>query len=160
MINKFGGFLPAFSKYRIAYQYLKRGSHIMDSENNVTLEPYVEYGSLQEYRNPAISNVNSRDGNNTPETNDQELIDSFAEHFVTFINQHLQSWGLTKAERQIALMIMQGMKFKDIAAARNTKIRTVRTQAATIYEKSFLESRSELTGFFLKHILGGRNWGC
>lgn len=68
----------------------------------------------------------------------------------TEITRQLQEWALTAAEIDIAWMILKGLQFKEIAAARGTSERTVRQQAQTIYTKSGMANRTEFSAHFLE----------
>lgn len=69
------------------------------------------------------------------------------------IDEQLEMWKLTKAEKDISLLILKGLSNKEIADIRSTSEKTVRQQATSIYQKSGLSSRSELSAFFLEDIL-------
>lgn len=69
------------------------------------------------------------------------------------IDRQLEVWGLTTAERDVALLLMKGLSLKEIAVLRSTSERTVRQHAASIYRKSNLEGRAQLAAFFLDDIL-------
>lgn len=69
------------------------------------------------------------------------------------IDGHLASWALTHAEREVALLILKGLSYKEIAAARGTTERTVRHQALGIYRKAGVTSRAEMAAFFLQDML-------
>lgn len=77
------------------------------------------------------------------------------------IDRQFEKWGLTAAEREIALLMLKGLRHKEIAGVRGTSERTVRQQALTIYRKAGLDGRTDLTAFFLEDLLqpveaGGR----
>lgn len=69
------------------------------------------------------------------------------------INIQLQNWGLTQAEKEIALCLLKGYSLKDISILRQTGERTVRQQASSVYSKAQLTNRAELSAFFLEDIL-------
>lgn len=69
------------------------------------------------------------------------------------IDRQLEAWGLTAAEKEIALLILKGLRHKEIASVRGTSERTVRQQALTIYRKAGLDGRADLTAFFLEDLL-------
>lgn len=69
------------------------------------------------------------------------------------IDQQLSDWGLSTAEKEISLLLLKGFSSKEIAEFRSTSERTVRQQAASIYQKAGLAGRSELSAFFLEDIL-------
>jgi DNA-binding NarL/FixJ family response regulator len=62
-------------------------------------------------------------------------------------------WRLTEGEGDIAVLMLKGLSHKEIARLRNTNEATVRQQAASIYRKSGLSSRAELSAFFLEDLL-------
>ena len=67
---------------------------------------------------------------------------------------HFHGWGLTSAEREIALLVLRGLSYKEIACARGTAERTVRHQAIGIYRKAGVASRAEMAAVFLRDVLG------
>lgn len=72
------------------------------------------------------------------------------------IQREFNSWGLTDAERSVAQLMLKGLRFKDIAGARNTSDRTVRQQAQAIYRKAGLDGRTDLAAYFLDSVLGAQ----
>jgi len=69
------------------------------------------------------------------------------------IDGQFEKWGLTPAERDIALLQLKGLRHKEIAALRQTSERTVRQQALSIYRKAGLSGRTDLAAFFLEDLL-------
>ena len=69
------------------------------------------------------------------------------------IDRQFDRWGLTGAEREVALLQLKGLRHRTIAELRNTSERTVRQQALAIYRKSGLDGRSDLAAFFLEDLL-------
>ncbi|MBX7149758.1 LuxR C-terminal-related transcriptional regulator [bacterium] len=69
------------------------------------------------------------------------------------IDQQLNTWNLTDSEKEVAFLLLKGLSFKEIAHARNTSEKTARAQSASIYSKSGLSGRSELSAFFLEDLL-------
>ena len=82
--------------------------------------------------------------------------ETLSKGLVEAIDAQLQDWGLSAAEKEITFLIMKGLSFKEIADIRKTSEHTVRQQAATVYRKSGLEGRSQLTAFFLEDLLTPR----
>lgn len=74
-------------------------------------------------------------------------------HFSEVIHQQFDDWQLTSGEQQVGMLLLKGLSFKEIAAVRNTKEKTVRQQASTIYSKSNLEGRHEFSAWFLEDFL-------
>ena len=69
------------------------------------------------------------------------------------IQDQLDTWDLTDGEADIAVLILKGLSHKEIARLRNSGEATVRQQARSIYRKSGLSSRAELSAFFLEDLL-------
>ena len=69
------------------------------------------------------------------------------------IDSQFEKWGLTPAERDIALLQLKGLRHKEIAELRKTSERTVRQQALAVYRKAGLSGRTDLAAFFLEDLL-------
>jgi DNA-binding CsgD family transcriptional regulator len=69
------------------------------------------------------------------------------------IDRQFDRWGLTPAEREVALLQLKGLRHRAIAELRQTSERTVRQQALAVYRKSGLSGRSDLAAFFLEDLL-------
>ena len=59
---------------------------------------------------------------------------------------------LTRAERDVALMLLKGEGHKQAAARLGRSERTVRQHAVEVYRKSGLQGRAELAAFFLQDL--------
>ncbi len=69
------------------------------------------------------------------------------------IDRQFDRWGLTPAERDVALLQLKGLRHKEIAELRQTSERTVRQQALVVYRKAGLNGRADLAAFFLEDLL-------
>jgi DNA-binding CsgD family transcriptional regulator len=69
------------------------------------------------------------------------------------IDQRFDAWGLTPAEREVALLLLKGYSHKHIARLTGRSDRTVRQHAASAYGKAKLNGRVELAAFFLDDLL-------
>lgn len=92
----------------------------------------------------------AKDNANHWQKENEHLIKSLA----IKIKDQFIAWALTKAECEIAFLLLKGFSLKEIAFLRKTSERTVREQAIHIYSKSGLKNRAELTAFFLEDLLG------
>jgi len=68
------------------------------------------------------------------------------------IDRQFERWGLSAAERVVALLLLKGLALKDVASLRKTSERTVRQQALSVYRKAGLAGRAELAAFFLEDL--------
>lgn len=69
------------------------------------------------------------------------------------IDAQLTRWQLSRAEREVALLLLKGLSHKEIAAARGVSQATVRQQAQAVYRKAGVSGRSDLSAFFLEDLL-------
>ena len=69
------------------------------------------------------------------------------------IDRQFHRWGLSPAEREVALLLVKGLSHKEAAEVRATSERTVRQQALAVYRKAGLAGRAELAAFFLEDLL-------
>lgn len=63
-----------------------------------------------------------------------------------------ETWSLTPAERETALMLLKGYSHKRIGRLTNRSERTVRQHAVAVYRKANVANRSELSAFFLEDL--------
>lgn len=68
------------------------------------------------------------------------------------VDDQFREWGLTPAEREVALLLLKGHGHKQIAAGTGRSERTVRQHAVTVYRKAGLGGRAELAAFFLEDL--------
>jgi len=69
------------------------------------------------------------------------------------IDQQFETWGLTSAEREVALLLLKGHSHKAIAKHTGRSPQTVRQHAAVVYKKAGLSGRAELSAFFLEDLM-------
>ncbi|PKP63233.1 MAG: LuxR family transcriptional regulator [Alphaproteobacteria bacterium HGW-Alphaproteobacteria-8] len=75
---------------------------------------------------------------------------AFADVLETFFDR----WGLTLAERDIAMMSLKGLSVADMAAVRGAAAGTVRAQCASVYAKAGVSGRPQLLSIFIDELLG------
>lgn len=73
--------------------------------------------------------------------------------YSALIHQQFENWQLTISEQQVAMLLLKGLSFKEIAAVRDTREKTVRQQASTIYAKSGVDGRHAFAAWFLEDFL-------
>lgn len=69
------------------------------------------------------------------------------------VEQQFGTWGLSPAESEVALLLLKGLSFKEVAAVRETTERTAREQARSVYKKSGVAGRAELSAWFIEDLL-------
>lgn len=73
--------------------------------------------------------------------------------FRSGVDGYLDQWGLSKAEKDIALLTIKGMTISEIAEIRQTKQSTIKTQSSAIYKKSGVSSRTQLVSMLIEELL-------
>jgi len=69
------------------------------------------------------------------------------------IQEQFSEWQLTAGEQEVALLLLKGLSFKEIAALRNTLEKTVRQQASGIYRKAGVTGRHAFAAWFIEDFL-------
>jgi DNA-binding CsgD family transcriptional regulator len=69
------------------------------------------------------------------------------------IDVQFKRWGLTSAQCEVALLVLKGFSYKEIADVRQTTERTVRNQALAIYRKAGVANRAEMAAVFIEDLL-------
>lgn len=74
-------------------------------------------------------------------------------HLAEIIERFFEEWGLTSAERDVAIMILKGLDNDSIAQVRKTAAGTVRAQATSIYAKSGTDGRAQFISLLVEELL-------
>ena len=69
------------------------------------------------------------------------------------LKEQFKIWKLTQTEREVAMLLLKGLSFKEIASVRNTMEKTVRQQASSIYKKSNVSGRHAFSAWFIEDLL-------
>lgn len=69
------------------------------------------------------------------------------------IDDRFDAWGLTPAEREVALLLIKGLSHKEVAAKTGRSERTARQHAVAAYRKAGVSGRAELAAFFLEDLM-------
>lgn len=75
--------------------------------------------------------------------------------FQALLDERFTAWGLTPAERDVALFAIKGMSTAEIAQLRKTSEGTVKAQTAAIYRKAGVTGRPQLLSLFIEDMLAG-----
>jgi DNA-binding CsgD family transcriptional regulator len=79
-----------------------------------------------------------------------------ADHLISglsaAIDQQFERWRLTASEREVALLMLKGLSLKEVARTRHVSERTARQQSISVYKKTGLAGRAELSAFFLEDL--------
>jgi DNA-binding CsgD family transcriptional regulator len=85
------------------------------------------------------------------------------DHWHTKVRSHLaglragiamqfEQWDMTRAEREIGLLLLRGLSHREIAALRASTEVTVRQQAQSIYRKAGLPGKTAFVAYFLNDL--------
>ena len=75
--------------------------------------------------------------------------------FHELLEERFLDWGLTPAERDVALFAIKGMSLQDIATLRATSEGTVKAQTNAIYRKAGVTGRPQLLSLFIEDLMEG-----
>jgi DNA-binding CsgD family transcriptional regulator len=73
--------------------------------------------------------------------------------FMELVDDHFTEWGLTAAERDVALFALKGMSIAEIAELRQTSQGTVKAQTNAIYRKAGVSGRPQLLSLFVDELM-------
>lgn len=73
--------------------------------------------------------------------------------FRDLIEERFTDWGLTPAERDVALFAVKGLSTAEIARLRNTSEGTVKAQTAAVYRKAGVSGRAQLLALFIEDLI-------
>ncbi len=76
-----------------------------------------------------------------------------ARDYGQVVERHFERWQMTPSEREIAVALLKGLSFQEIALLRDTREKTVRQHASSVYRKSGLAGRHELAAWFFEDLL-------
>jgi len=86
-------------------------------------------------------------------TESNEKLQDVHKQYREVIDKQLSDWMLTPSEKDVAVLLLKGLSFEEIAGVRETKEKTVRQQATAIYRKSGLSGRHEFAAWFFEDFL-------
>ena len=73
--------------------------------------------------------------------------------FLDLMQERFAEWGLTPAEKDVALFAIKGMTTAEIAGLRNTSEGTVKAQTNAIYRKAGVSGRPQLLRLFIEDLM-------
>jgi DNA-binding CsgD family transcriptional regulator len=80
-------------------------------------------------------------------------LDAARSAFQSGIDGYFEQWGLSEAEKDIALLTIKGMTISEIAEIRQTKQSTIKTQSSAIYKKAGVSSPAQLVSSLIEELL-------
>lgn len=85
----------------------------------------------------------------------ERKLDAATGAFAAMMDDQFTRWGLTAAERDVALLSVKGLSVSEIAAMRRTAAGTVKAQSAAIYRKAGVSNRAEMISVLIEDLIAG-----
>jgi DNA-binding CsgD family transcriptional regulator len=73
--------------------------------------------------------------------------------FADLMQERFAGWGLTPAEKDVALFSIKGLSLSEIAMLRKTSEGTVKAQTNAIYRKAGVSGRPQLLSLFIEDLM-------
>jgi DNA-binding CsgD family transcriptional regulator len=73
--------------------------------------------------------------------------------FRDMLEEQFRAWGLTPAERDVALFAIKGYSTQDIANLRGVSEGTIKAQTNAIYRKAGVSGRPQLLSVFIEELV-------
>lgn len=83
----------------------------------------------------------------------QERLRRASGAFMNLLDERFIEWGLTPAEKDVALFAIKGLSTAEIGALRATSEGTVKAQTNAIYRKAGVTGRSQLLSLFIDDLM-------
>jgi DNA-binding CsgD family transcriptional regulator len=83
----------------------------------------------------------------------QERLRRASGAFMELLEERFAEWGLSPAERDVALFAIKGMSTAEIGVLRNTSEGTVKAQTNAIYRKAGVTGRPQLLSVFIEDLM-------
>ncbi len=78
---------------------------------------------------------------------------NLANQYRGVMQKQFDAWQLTASEQDVVIGLLKGLSFREIAELRDTREKTVRQQASSVYKKAGVSSRNELAAWFFEDML-------
>ncbi|MEM9604871.1 MAG: LuxR C-terminal-related transcriptional regulator [Pseudomonadota bacterium] len=78
---------------------------------------------------------------------------NLASQYRGVMQKQFDAWHLTASEQDVVIGLLKGLSFREIAELRETREKTVRQQASSVYKKAGVSSRNELAAWFFEDML-------
>ncbi|MEM6986823.1 MAG: LuxR C-terminal-related transcriptional regulator [Pseudomonadota bacterium] len=78
---------------------------------------------------------------------------NLASQYRGVMQKQFDAWHLTASEQDVVIGLLKGLSFREIAELRETREKTVRQQASSVYKKAGVASRNELAAWFFEDML-------
>jgi len=80
-------------------------------------------------------------------------LDAVAGQFQQHLEKQFTDWGLTRTERQVAILVVKGFSNAEIARFRNTTESTIKSQLSSVFRKAQLTTRQQLVSCVIEDLV-------
>lgn len=84
---------------------------------------------------------------------DRDRLLAIRSDFDRMLARKFREWGLSRAEMDVALLAVRGLKIAEIARMRGAQAGTVKSQLSTIFHKSGFSTRTEMVAGLFEDLL-------
>lgn len=84
---------------------------------------------------------------------DRDRLRAIRGDFDRFLHERFRLWGLSPAERDVALLTIRGLKIAEIAGLRHAHVGTIKSQLSAIFRKSGVSTRTGFVARFIDEFL-------
>ena len=84
----------------------------------------------------------------------QERLRRASGAFMNLLDERFTEWGLTPAEKDVALFAIKGLSVQEMAKLRETSEGTIKAQTAAIYRKANVTGRPQLLSLIIEDLMG------
>ncbi|MFJ1251943.1 helix-turn-helix transcriptional regulator [Cupriavidus sp. CuC1] len=151
-------FFPAYQVWDLSQIHLTGGVnyHLVVEAIATLVFVWILYVFVRERERAARDLVALRNAAHAGERARAERDDAaraLTRNFLQLMQDQFESWKLTPAEKDVALLLVKGLSLEEIAALRESRAKTVRQHAANVYAKAELEGRHQLSAYFLEDLM-------
>lgn len=82
-----------------------------------------------------------------------ERLETIRSDFSGLVERRFGEWGLSPAEKEVAMLTIKGLRISEIASLRNCTEGTVKSHLSAIFRKSSVSSRPEFLARFVDDFL-------
>lgn len=83
----------------------------------------------------------------------EEALRSASGAFAMVVNEKFERWALTRAELDVAWLVIKGFSIREIAELRGTSEGTIKSQCNAIYRKVGVSGRAQLLSLIVEDLL-------
>ncbi len=83
----------------------------------------------------------------------EEALRSASGAFASVVNEKFERWKLTKAEFEVAWLVIKGFSTRETAELRGTSEGTIKSQCNSIYRKVGVTGRAQLLSLIVEDLL-------